>query len=119
LLRAIAGNAIRPVALPEKFSCLGVKTLSHRLEILGRNFPFEAKQLGTASVPLAFNGAILVVVIALLKVTLCIALAAGHSSNRQHSQTLALFEISDQAGPLPRFARAYFLAVLFENSEQR
>jgi hypothetical protein len=96
LFRAIAGNAIRAMALPKKFTRLGAKTLSHRLEILGRNFPFEAKQFGTVSVPLAFDRPILVVVVALLEMALCVAFTAGHGTNRQHSQSLALFEVRYQ-----------------------
>src|SRR5271166_3285579 len=96
LLLTIAGNAICPVTLPEEFSCLWVETLTHCLEILGGNLSFETKQFSAASAPSAFDSPILVVVIALPKVTLSVALTAGHGTNRQHSPTLALFEIRDQ-----------------------
>jgi hypothetical protein len=48
-------------------------------------------------VPLAFDGPILVVVVTLLEMALRITLPAGHGTNRQHSPTLALFEIRGQA----------------------
>jgi hypothetical protein len=32
----------------------------------------------------------------LLEMTLCVAPTAGHGTNRQHRQTLALFEVRDQ-----------------------
>jgi len=51
LFRAIAGDAIRAVALPEEFSRLRVETLPYRLKILGGNLSFETKQFSTASVP--------------------------------------------------------------------
>ena len=44
----------------------------------------------------AFDRPILVVVVALLEMALCVALTAGHGTNRQHTQTLALFEVRDQ-----------------------
>jgi hypothetical protein len=47
-------------------------------------------------VPPAFDGPILIVVIALPKMALRIALAAGHGTDSQHGSTLALFEIKDQ-----------------------
>jgi hypothetical protein len=97
LFRAIAGNAIRAVALPEKLFRSRIETLSYRLEILGRDLLLEPEQLSTASVPLALDVPILVVVVALLEMALRITLAVGHGTNRQHSPTLALFEIWGQA----------------------
>ena len=85
-----------PVALPEELSCLRVETLTHCLEILGSNLSFEPEQFSAAAAPPAFDCPILVVVIALPKVTLGVALTATHGTNRQHSPTLALFEIRDQ-----------------------
>jgi hypothetical protein len=96
LLLTIAGNAICPVTLPEEFSRLWVETLTHCLEILGSNLSFETKQFSASSVPLAFDSPILVVVVALLEMALCIAFTAGHGTNRQHRQTLALFEVRYQ-----------------------
>ena len=63
-----------------------------------RQFAFaESKQFSAASVPPAFDSSILVVVVALLEMALCVAFTAGHDTNRQHSPTLALFEIWGQA----------------------
>jgi hypothetical protein len=84
------------VTLPEEFSRLWVEALTHCLEILGGNLSFETKQFSAASVPLALDSPILVVIIALLEMALCVAPAAGHGTNRQHSATLALFEIRGQ-----------------------
>jgi len=97
LFRTIAGNAIRAVALPEKLSRPRVETLTHGLEVFGGNLSFEPNQLSAASMPLALDGPILVLIVALLQMTLRVTLAAGHGSNRQHGPTLALFEIRDQA----------------------
>src|SRR5271169_3965364 len=96
LLLTIAGNAICPVTLPEEFSRLWVETLTHCFEILGGNLSFETKQFSAASVPLAFDRPILVVVVALLEMALSVAFTAGHGTNRQHGSTLALFEIWGQ-----------------------
>jgi hypothetical protein len=84
------------VTLPEEFSRSWVKTLTHCLEILGGNLSFQTQQFSAASVPPAFDRPILVVVVALLEMALCVAFTAGHGTNRQHSSTLALFEIRDQ-----------------------
>jgi hypothetical protein len=84
------------VALPEKLARLRIETLTHCLEVFAGNFSFEPKEFSAATVPLAFDGPILVVVVALLEVALCIALAARHGTNRQHNPTLALFEIRGQ-----------------------
>jgi len=46
--------------------------------------------------PLALDGTILVEVVTLLKMPLCVSLPAGHCANRDHGQTLALFEVPDQ-----------------------
>ncbi|MGB6677876.1 MAG: hypothetical protein WBE44_14375, partial [Terriglobales bacterium] len=96
LLLTVAGNAICPVALPDEFSRLWVEALTHCLKIFGTNLSFETKQFSAATVPLAFDGPILVVVVALLEVALCVSFTAGHGTNRQHRSTLALFEIGDQ-----------------------
>jgi hypothetical protein len=97
LLLTIAGNAICPVTLPEEFSRLWVEALTHRLEILGGNLSFEPNQFSAATVPPAFDRPILVVVVALLEMALSVAFTAGHCSNRQHTVTLALFEVRDQS----------------------
>jgi hypothetical protein len=68
--------------LPEKLSRSRVETLSYRLKIPGRNLPFEPKQFSTASVPLAFDAPILVVIVTLLEMALRVAFAAGHGTNR-------------------------------------
>jgi hypothetical protein len=96
LLLTIAGNAIRAVALPEELSSLRVETLPYRLKILGCNLSFKAKQFSAAPMPLAFDTPTLVVIIALPEMALSVALTAGHGTNRQHKQTLALFEVRDQ-----------------------
>jgi hypothetical protein len=96
LFCAIAGDPIRAVTLAEKLSRSRVETLPYRLKIFGCNFSFKPKQFSAASVPLAIDSPILVVIIALLEMALRVALAAGHGTNRQHSPTLALFEIRDQ-----------------------
>ena len=96
LFRAIASNAIRAVTLPEELSSLRVETLPYRLKIPGCNLSFKPEQFSAAAAPPAFDGPILVVVIALPKVTLGVALTAAHGTNRQHSPTLALFEIRNQ-----------------------
>jgi hypothetical protein len=70
--------------------------LPYRLKILGCDLSFKAKQFSAASVPPAFDRPILVVVVALLEMALCVAFTAGHGTNRQHTQTLALFEVRDQ-----------------------
>lgn len=54
------------------------------------------KQSSAASVPLAFDRPILVVIVTLLKMALRVALATGHGTNRKHRATLSLFEIRDQ-----------------------
>ena len=46
--------------------------------------------------PLAFDGTLLVVVVTLLEMSLSVSLPAGHCANREHSPTLALFEVQDQ-----------------------
>lgn len=46
--------------------------------------------------PLANHGPILVVVVTLLEMALRIRRPAGHSTNRQHTATLALFEDREQ-----------------------
>ena len=97
MLLTIAGNAICPVTLPEEFSRLWVEALTLCLEILGGNLSFETQQFSAASVSPAFYGPILVVVVALLEMALCIAFTARHGTNRQHTPTLALFEIWGQA----------------------
>jgi len=99
LFRAIAGNAIRAVALPEELSSLRVETLPYGFKILGCYLSFKPKQFSAVAAPPAFDSPILVVVIALPKVPLGVALTAGHGTNRQHSPTLALFEIRDQPVP--------------------
>src|SRR6202030_4516799 len=93
LFRAIASNAIRAVALPEELSSLRVETLPHRFKILGCTLSFKPKQFRTAAAPAAFDSPILVVIIALPEMALSVALTAGHGTNRQHSPTLALFEV--------------------------
>lgn len=80
-----------------EFSRLRVETLTHCLEILGGNLSFETQQFSAASVPLAIDSPILVVIVALLEMALCVAFTAGHGTNRQHGPTLALFEIGGQA----------------------
>jgi hypothetical protein len=97
LLLTIAGNAICPVTLPEEFSRLWVETLTHCLEILGGNLSFKAKEFSAAPMPLAFDSPTLVVIIALPEMALSVALTAGHGTNRQHGQTLLLFEFRHQA----------------------
>ena len=93
-----------------------VETLTHCLEILGGNLSFQTKQFSAASVPLAFDSPILVVVVALLEMALCVAFTAGHGTNRQHTQTLALFEVRDQESLqlvvvcLPRLNSCHFVA---------
>jgi hypothetical protein len=77
-----------------------VETLLHGLKILGPNVALEPKQFSAASAPAAFDSPILVVGIVLPKVMLGAALTAGHGTNRQHSPTLALFEIRDQGSLL-------------------
>jgi len=47
--------------------------------------------------PLAFDRTLLVVVVTLLKMPLGVSVPAGHCANREHRQTLALFEVRDQA----------------------
>jgi hypothetical protein len=96
LLLTIAGNAICPVTLPEEFSRSWVKTLPHCLEILGGNLSFQTQQFSAPSVPPAFDSPVLVVIIALPEMALSVALTTGHGTNRQHTQTLALFEVRDQ-----------------------
>jgi hypothetical protein len=61
---------------------LWVEALAHCLEILGGNLSFEPKQFGSASLPQASDGAILVVVVTLLEMALSIALSARHRTNR-------------------------------------
>jgi hypothetical protein len=46
--------------------------------------------------PLAFDGTLLIVVVTLLEMSLGVSLPAGHCANREHRQTLALFEFRDQ-----------------------
>lgn len=46
--------------------------------------------------PLAFDGTLLIVVVALLEMPLGVSLPAGHCANRKHSLTLTLFEIQGQ-----------------------
>jgi hypothetical protein len=46
--------------------------------------------------PLAFDGTLLVEVVTLLEMSLGVSLPAGHCANREHSPTLALFEVQDQ-----------------------
>jgi hypothetical protein len=48
--------------------------------------------------PLAFDGTLLVVVVTLLEMSLGISAPTGPCANREHSQTLALFENQDQVG---------------------
>jgi len=48
--------------------------------------------------PMAFDGTLLIVVVTLLEMSLDVSIPAGHRANREHSQTLALFEIRDQQG---------------------
>jgi hypothetical protein len=88
---------IRAVALPEKLARSRIETPTHCLEAFGGNLAFEPKQFGAASVPLALDGTILVIIVALLEMPLGVTLSAGHCTNRQHSPTLALFEIWGQA----------------------
>jgi hypothetical protein len=83
--------------LPEEFSRLRIKAPSYSLEILGRDLPIQSEQFSAASMPLALDGPILVVVVALLKMALCVAFTAGHGTNRQHRKTLVLFEFRHQA----------------------
>jgi hypothetical protein len=72
------------VTLAEKLSRPRVETLPYRLKILGGNLSFETKQFSAASVPLAFDSAVLVVIVALLEMSVCVALTARHGTNRQH-----------------------------------
>ena len=46
--------------------------------------------------PLGFDGTLLIVVVTLLEMSLGVSLPAGHCANREHSPTLALFEVRDQ-----------------------
>jgi hypothetical protein len=48
--------------------------------------------------PLTLNAAVLIVVVAVFKMPLGIPGTARHGSNRQHTQTLTLFEITMQHG---------------------
>ena len=74
MLLTIAGSAIRPVTLPEKLCRSRVNTLSHRFKVLGGNFPFKPKQFSAASVPLALDGTILVIIVALLEMPMRVPL---------------------------------------------
>jgi hypothetical protein len=75
---------------------LWVEALTHCLEILGRNLSFQTQQFSAASVPPAFDRPILIVIIALPEMALSVALTPGHGTNRQHTMTVALFEVGDQ-----------------------
>jgi len=78
------------MALPKEFSRLRIEIQPHCLEVFRPNLPFEPKQFSAASVPLAVDRPILVVIVTLLKMALRIALATGHGTNRKHRATLAL-----------------------------
>ena len=84
------------MALPQELSSLRIETLPYRLKILGCNLSFKAKQFSAAPMPLAFDSPTLVLIITLPEMALSVALTAGHGTNRQHSPTLALFEILGQ-----------------------
>jgi hypothetical protein len=51
-------------------------------------------------VPLALDGTLLVVVVTLLEMSLGVSVPTGHCANREHSQTLALFENQGQVGSM-------------------
>ena len=62
--------------------------LTHCLEVFGSNFFFRTKPFSVASMPIAFDSPILVVVVSLLEMALCVAFTAGHGTNRQHGPLL-------------------------------
>jgi len=100
----IAGNAICPVTLLEEFSRLWVETLTHCLEILGGNLSFETKQFSTASVPLAFDSPILVVIVARLEMALCVALTAVMHESSAHADPNAVRSSGSRELPLVVYA---------------
>jgi hypothetical protein len=84
------------VSLSEKLSRSRIEILTHCPEVFGDNLAFESQLFSTSSVPLVFDGPILVVIATLLKMPLGIAFAAGRGTNRQRNPTPALFEIEIQ-----------------------
>ena len=60
------------MTLSEKIPRSRVETLTHCLEVFGGNLSFEPNQFSAASVPLAFDGPILVVVVTLLEMALSV-----------------------------------------------
>ncbi len=74
-----------------------MQPLTNGLKLLPCHLSAQPKQFGSATMPLALNPALLIVVIAVFQMPLGISCAACHCTNRQHEPTLTLFEIALQA----------------------
>jgi hypothetical protein len=59
-------------------------------------FPDRPNSSAPPTMPLAFDGSLLIVVVTLLEMSLGVSLPAGDCANREPSPTLPLFEIRDQ-----------------------
>jgi hypothetical protein len=98
LFAPVQADAVRTVARPEKLSRLWVQPLAHRFKLLPSHLATQAKQPRALAMPLPLNATVLIVIVAVFKMPLGIPGSTRHGSNRQHKQTLTLFEIAMQHG---------------------
>jgi hypothetical protein len=75
-----------------------VQAFANGFELLLRHLTVQSEQFRSAAMPLALNTSVLVVIVAVFKMPLGIPGTARHGPNRQHMQTLTLFEITMQLG---------------------
>lgn len=98
LLASVVSDPVRTVPRPKELSGLRVQPFTNSFKLLLGYFSAQAEQLRPTSMPLTLNAAVLIVIVAVFKMPLGIPGAARHGSNRQHRQTLTLFEITKQHG---------------------
>jgi len=96
LLAAVFFRAVSTVPRAEELAGFWVQPFPDGLKLLRRHIAAQAEQLGATAVPLTLNTPVFIVVVAVLKVLLRVASAARHGPNRQHDQTLTLFEFAMQ-----------------------
>jgi hypothetical protein len=75
-----------------------MQPLSNCFKLLPRHLSTQAKQPRALAMPLPLNATVLIVIVAVFKMPLGIPGTARHGPNRQHMQTLTLFEITMQLG---------------------
>ena len=98
LLASVFLRAVRTVPRAEELARFRIQPLPNCFEMLLCHFAPQAKQPRALAMPFPLNATVLIVVVAVFKMPLGIPGTTRHGPNRQHTQTLTLFEITMQRG---------------------